>query len=165
MSDTNSKAEMRDEEEEEDSFALDMTAAEQTYPEGPYKARISVCKWIDDNKNGGKQAQVTTVFCDEDNEYVGAKINTFLNLNENMRWRWAQLLDALEINWRGADGKALKDFRPNLAEWIDREVIVMVADNTFQGRTTSQVKQFLPLSADVDVVEEATPSRRRRVAA
>lgn len=165
MSDTTSKAAMRDDDEEEDSFSLDMTAAEQTYPEGPYKATITVSKWIDDTKNGGKQAQITTVFSNPDNEYVGAKLNTFINLNENMRWRWAQLLDALEVNWRGPDGKALKDFRPNLATFIDRELIVMVKDNTYQGRTTSQVGQFLALNSQVDEVEEATPSRRRRVAA
>lgn len=152
--------------EEEDDFAVDMTEANVTFPEGPYVAEITAAKRDVNRNSGERQGVITCVF--QQGEYAGKKLTKYMSMeNTKLGYMWQGLYLAVGQSIVDASGRPLQRIVPDFAAMIGKQVIIDVKDNEWLGRVTSQIHGFKPYDPNVAKSAPAatTGGRRQRQAA
>jgi hypothetical protein len=106
-------------------------------PEDDYQVKI--IKAVKGTTQNDKQKLACTMKIVAGPTGVGKEFVDNIVLQENTLWRLANLLDAVAIKW------SPKEIALPLDKLVGKELGVTLVDNVYNGRTTSQVGDYLDL--------------------
>lgn len=121
-------------------------------PEGSY--RMKVVKVEEDESSAGNDMFKWT-FQGVEGKAKGKTFYQYTTLNDEALWKLRSLLEALDVEV--PDGPMDID----LDDMIDRELIGIVQDDTYQGKTSSKMMDFEPIDGDGEEEEEEEKPARR----
>lgn len=117
------------------------------YPEGDYKVKFIDWKIVskrDDPDSKGVQAFFTIL----EGKYKGQKISDRLWLQDNTLFRIRLFLEAMDVT------VPEKKANVNFEKYVGNELGVTLVDNEYNGRTTSQVGDYIDLETLAGADEE-----------
>lgn len=111
------------------------SGGKRRFPEGDYKVKVSKAERTT-SQNGTSQIKVTFEML-EPEKFEGQTLNDYLALTRKAAWRIGNLFDAVGIKW----SQKVMEF--NTGKLIGKELGITLTDNTWNGKITSKVADYL----------------------